>query len=75
MNTRRYENLDPDVARGLDALVHEVSKVVQSKRRCCLTCINWNHNTDGCNLAGGQVPPPRVVAYGCNSYVEDDIPF
>lgn len=75
MSTHEYKDLDPDVARGLDALVATVARVMREKRRCCLTCMNWNHTTNGCNLAAGQVPPPRVVAYGCGSYVEDDIPF
>lgn len=76
MNTpSQYNMLDPDIARGLDALVNEVAKVVNAKRRCCLTCEHWNYTKDGCRLANDQVPPPKVVAFGCPAYVEDPIPF
>lgn len=91
MSTTKYENLDPDVSRGLDALVITVARVMREQRRCCLTCCNFDEPSEGCNIANGQRPPARVVAYGCagylatnakpvaqpasNVYVDDSIPF
>lgn len=75
MNTTDYAGLDPDLARGIDALVGEVARVVREKRKCCITCVYFNNETEGCVLADGARPPARVVAYGCPKYDQDDIPF
>lgn len=75
MNTRKYDGLDPDIVRGLDALATQVAKVVQAKRRTCMTCVHFDLASEGCKQANNQRPPARVIAYGCGSYVEDDIPF
>lgn len=51
----------------------------------CITCIHFSeyprndanerHNGEFCRLFNGR-PPARVIAYGCNSYANDDeIPF
>lgn len=42
----------------------------------CITCEHFNHEMEGCKIAGGQRPPAKVIAFGCPSYKDnDDIPF
>lgn len=45
----------------------------------CFNCENWIPNQssagpDGCAKAGGAVPPPTVMVYGCPLWL-GDIPF
>lgn len=76
MTTPNNVAFNNDVVQALKALADKVGETVLKNRRCCLSCAHWTQTVQGgCKLAGGQLPPPHVIAYGCGSYVEDDIPF
>lgn len=39
----------------------------------CINCSHWNN---GCMLAESRMPPPEIIAYGCERWDDnDDIPF
>lgn len=42
--------------------------------RSCMSCEFFTERTEGCELAQGARPPARIIAYGCERWVED-IPF
>lgn len=42
----------------------------------CASCLQWNDETKGCKVSGGQTPPEDVQKNGCQSWVVwDEIPF
>ena len=41
--------------------------------RNCITCCNFIEHMGVCNL-NGLVPPPRIVAYGCECH-SDEVPY
>lgn len=41
--------------------------------KACVNCLHFA--TGGCDLAGGQVPPPEVQKAGCPAWEWDQIPF
>lgn len=49
-----------------------ISNFVQlvNRRKSCLTCCHFNEVNEECDLAPGQRPPARIVAFGCSSYIE-----
>jgi hypothetical protein len=59
------------------------SAIKMGRWQCCLNCINFVEHTENingilqtwkqCDLYK-QVPPPHVIAVGCESH-HDDIPF
>jgi hypothetical protein len=67
------KGIDPDLARGLDAVANAIGHIVAQHRRCCLNCLQFNEKTETCALAKAR-PPARVIAYGCPKW-EEDIPF
>jgi hypothetical protein len=74
MSTEKYPGLDPDLANGLHNLAMRVAAIVREKRKCCIHCVNWQADTEICKPAGKR-PPAKIIAFGCQSYNEDDIPF
>lgn len=41
----------------------------------CINCYNFSNNLNSrCNKFD-SVPPPKVIAIGCDEWVSDDIPF
>jgi len=55
-------------------LAMEVQHVLRHRRKCCLTCVQFDQEREVCRLAD-QRPPVRVLVYGCASYEWDEIPF
>jgi hypothetical protein len=55
------------------ALTHATSEEVV---KSCLSCEFFNEQSEGCRKANGARPPARVIAFGCESYLDKDvIPF
>lgn len=42
-------------------------------RQTCITCENFDHDTEICRLAN-QRPPAKIIVLGCDKWA-DDIPF
>lgn len=40
----------------------------------CVTCEHFDHNYEMCRLAGMR-PPAKVIAYGCPSWQDEELPF
>lgn len=51
-------------------IVREFAQLVR-RRPNCLTCEHFDEPSEGCGLAGGQRPPARVIAMGCEKYLEE----
>lgn len=47
----------------------------KSPRRTCVECIHFDKVHEGCSKAGGNRPPAKVIAYGCELFKSDDIPY
>ena len=75
MSTRMEQQrlLDANIASAIQALAKSVGQVVNDGRRTCVHCAYFNGD-ETCQLAG-QRPPAQVIAFGCPSFVEDEIPF
>lgn len=66
--------LDKDIASSIQAVAKAVAKAVVDGRRCCIHCVHFDEASEMCALAQ-QRPPARVIALGCDAFIEDDIPF
>lgn len=55
-----------------DPLVKSIMETIQKARlyRSCLTCTNFDEPSEICILYQ-QRPPARVIAMGCESYLEE----
>lgn len=43
---------------------------------CCDNCINWNKTQELCEaIKPAARPPAHIIATGCDSHYERDIPF
>lgn len=75
-----HKLIRPTISEGLyipaEALQAAVEKrgTAVSLFRTCITCMHFVENTEHCSQFGAR-PPARVIAYGCPSYENDDIPF
>jgi len=65
----------------LRELAVSLGRVFNLHKRCT-NCRAWGPNVphnpqkEGCTLAQGAMPPPMVIANGCNAWVEDtNLPF
>lgn len=54
-------------------LVRSVMELIQRAKlhRSCLTCSHFTEASEGCDLAGGQRPPARVIVNACPAYTEE----
>lgn len=45
--------------------------------KSCLSCDNFEEQTEVCKKFGNQRPPARIIAFGCPGYdnINEDIPF
>lgn len=45
-------------------------------QKTCVSCLNWDHDKNGCKVSNLQTPPPHVQKNGCSSWeIWDFIPF
>ncbi len=62
---------------GNDALL-SVSKLVadhmQRAIKCCPNCENFGVKDEKCSL-NGMRPPAHIIAFGCECFVDNDVPF
>jgi len=64
-----------DRAALVKAIHDAVAKAVERSKRCCFNCASFKEPNLYCMMHNGN-PPPRVVAFGCDSYMpSDEIPF
>lgn len=44
--------------------------------KTCINCIHFHEHQEVCDLVTPPMrPPAKVIAFGCDSFVESDIPF
>ena len=67
-SNRSYDN---DVLSGL-------SNVVEASLKrsivCCPNCDNWQARKETCGL-NNQRPPAPIIAFGCECYIGNKVPF
>lgn len=61
-------------AGAIDAVAKNMEQAMRDCRRTCVNCIHFDEGIDFCSIAR-QRPPARVIAFGCSSFEEDNIPF
>ena len=65
--------LEPaELAQVQNAFDLVIKFLTANTNKDCITCAHFNN---GCNLAGGAMPPEDVQEKGCSSYVNNSIPF
>lgn len=47
---------------------------LNSMTRTCMNCDHWVNNVPGCSKFKA-LPPPHIIASGCNDHVDITIPF
>lgn len=62
-------------SRLLEMRLREIVEVIDNGRVTCLRCENFDEITERCALAPGMKIPARVIAYGCQKFTNDNIPF
>lgn len=73
MSSDRY-HLDPDALAGLNALIMEARTIITEQRKSCIHCGHFDELIEQCKLTN-QRPPARVIAFGCELYDNNYIPF
>jgi hypothetical protein len=56
---------------------YSVAQEIRRGLRTCVTCIQFDGDTETCRLTENMRPPAKVIAYGCDRFIHehDDIPF
>lgn len=73
-NEEEARALDGTIAHAIKTLASSLGQAVLDGRRTCVHCVHFVDGAETCALAG-QRPPARVIAFGCQAFVFDDIPF
>ncbi len=50
------------------------SRILKNQAICCINCINFKRQTEVCSLNNLR-PPAAIIAFGCERFDYDDIPF
>lgn len=66
--------LDDNIATAIKTLAKSLGQAVADGRRTCVHCIHFDMHSEQCGMAG-QRPPARVIAFGCELFEADPIPF
>lgn len=64
-------------AREIDSIAQQLADHLRRKagvRLTCVECYQFDHHSEVCNMFR-QRPPARVIAFGCEHFESDDIPF
>ena len=56
-----------------DAQFQQAIETLKQRLPCCPNCFNFNVKTEVCELAPGERPPARIIAFGCPAF--DYCPF
>ena len=57
-----------------DLLKPVIVRTLSESTRTCITCDHWQHKTELCSFYNYMRPPAKIIAFGCESYV-NEIPF
>lgn len=69
---KELQNIINEVSR---CVVGVIAKADQFRTRStCIHCIHFNQATEICAKAKGR-PPAKIIAYGCELYKYDEIPY
>ena len=60
---------DPETIRIVRAFADLVSR-----RPTCIACIHFDEPTEVCSLYQAR-PPARVIAKGCERFIDAEVPF
>lgn len=64
---------DADVVAAIRQCASSLAQAIEINCRTCVRCMHFNAD-ETCTLAGAR-PPAKVIAFGCDSFLPDDIPF
>lgn len=56
------------------ALENAVKEALPPVQRTCLACVHFDEPSEHCKRYSAR-PPARVIAYGCDAFVLDDVPW
>lgn len=66
--------LDHNIVRAISTLASSLGVAVQQGRRTCVHCLHFDLQAETCALAR-QRPPATVIAFGCPSFLDGNVPF
>jgi hypothetical protein len=69
--TSRYKEFDTEALASLSKIVADGMK---RATKCCPNCINFLRREEQCGLNRLR-PPADVIAFGCECFDEDGVPF
>jgi len=52
-----------------------VDNAIQRSIICCPNCEHFDRKAEVCNYNNRQRPPANIIAFGCNWFKIDDVPF
>jgi hypothetical protein len=68
--------LDNNIAAAIKTLARSLGGAVRTGRQTCVHCLYFDMLTERCYFYTPAVrPPAQVIAFGCEAFAPDDIPF
>ncbi len=61
-----------DVIAGMNKLV---DNLCQRSTKCCPNCAGFNIKKELCEKVNNMRPPAHIIAFGCNFFEENGVPF
>lgn len=74
MTKQELDGVNESLAQAIHDVAVSFGKAAKDARRTCVNCMHFDEQREVCKLAGAR-PPARVIAFGCDSFEEDNIPF
>lgn len=68
------EVLDNNIATAIKTLAKSLGVAVAQGRTTCVHCRHFDEATETCMMANAR-PPARIIAFGCEVFDPDGIPF
>lgn len=74
MSKQELDGVNESLAKAIHDVAVSFGSAARLARRTCVNCHHFDEQLEICKLAGAR-PPARVIAFGCERFDPDDIPF
>ena len=70
----QIEVLDNNISQAIKTLAKSLGAAVQAGRMTCVHCRHFDEPSELCMMWNAK-PPARTIAFGCEAFDPDAIPF
>jgi len=74
MSKQELDGVNESLAKAIHDVAVSFGTAAKRARRTCVNCQRFDERLEICKLASKR-PPARVIAFGCDSFDPDDVPF